>query len=353
MEGRVTIGFAASGIEDQDASAVNFPVTRDVLGCGSEGPEAGRGGEDGGAAGGGSPSPRPFTCPPIGQLHPSNSWKSGTNAKRIVQMEVAGAIQLHGAEFVGLLTLGCPGDDRISDVKEFSKRFDSFNANCLTGRFKQWLAIIQRHKDGTIHAHVVVVGHERLGAGGYWSEKRRRHCVPPTAHCRALWEVFSPSRMAGYGLGVANLLPVQDPESCGRYVTRYVARELGTRKGVDRFVRLVRYSQSWHRVVHGPFSWSDWSARRALHRAHDAGTRLWGSFDAMVRDVGPCWKFHLRRTLYCGDEYGSLLAATENDLEYFNGPRFALEENWRKADARLAEMKKTYPWLYGLDDAPG
>jgi hypothetical protein len=73
----------------------------------------------------------------------------------------------------------------------------------------------------------------------------------------------------------------------------------------------------------------------------------------MVRDVGPCWKFHLRRTLYCGDEYGSLLAATEHDLEYFNGPRFALEENWRKADARLAEMKKTYPWLYGLDDAPG
>jgi hypothetical protein len=253
-------------------------------------------------------------------------------------MEVSGAIQLYGAEHVGLLTIGCPGGDRIKDVKEFSKRFDSFNSHCLAGAFRQWLAVIQRHKDGTIHAHIVVVGFQPLGAGQYFCEKRRRLCVPPSAHCRGLWDRFNPEKMAGYGLGVANLLPVQDPESCGRYVTRYVARELGSRRPEDRNVRLVRYSQSWRRVVHGPFSWSDWAARRAKHRAQEMGRRLWGSFEAMERDVGPHWKFRLRRSLYCGEEYGAMMTAVERELEFYGGPLFAIDERWARFDQRLKIM---------------
>jgi hypothetical protein len=244
---------------------------------------------------------------------------------------------MHGAEYCGLLTIGCPGDERIKDVREFSRRFDSFNSHCLAGRFSQWLCVIQRHKDGTIHAHIVVVAREPLGAGSYWNEKRRRRCVPPSAACRALWEVFNPERMKGFGLGIANLLPVQDPESCGRYVTRYVARELGSRRPEDRLVRLVRYSQSWRRIVHGPFSWSDWAARRARHRAEVVGKALWGSFDGMVRDVGPMWRFHLRRTLYCGEEFGALVDAAERELEFYDGPRFVLERMWELNDRRLKE----------------
>ena len=71
--------------------------------------------------------------------------------------------------------------------------------------------------------------------------------------------------MGGYGLGVANLMPMQgEAEGLGRYVARYVARELGTRKKEDRQARLVRYSQSWERVVVGPFSWCDAPGRWSI-----------------------------------------------------------------------------------------
>lgn len=338
-------GTASPRNQGQTGSYVNSPkgatehasadtVTKDHPAVETDG---GTGDGRNGAEGAARPL-RSFTCPPIVQLHPTNSWKQGANARRIVQMEVSGAIQLYGAEHVGLLTIGCPGGDRIKDVKEFSKRFDSFNSHCLAGAFRQWLAVIQRHKDGTIHAHIVVVGFQPLGAGQYFCEKRRRLCVPPSAHCRGLWDRFNPEKMAGYGLGVANLLPVQDPESCGRYVTRYVARELGSRRPEDRNVRLVRYSQSWRRVVHGPFSWSDWAARRAKHRAQEMGRRLWGSFEAMERDVGAHWKFRLRRSLYCGEEYGAMMTAVERELEFYGGPLFAIDERWARFDQRLKIM---------------
>jgi hypothetical protein len=242
---------------------------------------------------------------------------------------------LFGGEHCGLLTIGCPGDDRLKDMREFSARFDSFNANLLTGRFVQWMSVIQRHKDGVIHAHVPVVADWEMGGAPYWDKVQRRHRCRATARCREEWDVFTPDRMRGFGLGVANLMPVQgEPGAFGRYVGRYVGRELGTRRKEDRGVRLVRYSHSWHRVVQGPFSAADYRTRRAWDRAQDVGLRLWGGFERMLRDLGPQWKWHLRRVLYASTGYHQLVSAAEHDLEYFSGPLFALECQLNAMDER-------------------
>jgi len=262
----------------------------------------------------------------------------------VIELEVSGAVALFGPRRVGLLTIGCPGNDRVKDVEEFSKRINSFNTNLLQGRFVQWLAVIQRHKDDTIHAHIVVVSEYNLGHPAYWNEKRHKWCAAPTDYCRELWAVFTPERMAGYGLGVANLLPIQDAEAAGRYVARYVGRQLGSRKREDRHVRLVRYSQSWHRVVHGPFTWADWRAKRARRRAEELGVQFWGTVARMEADVGPAWKWRLRRTLYCSQlEYDCLRTAVDHDLESYGGVEFALADAWARCDVRAKEMERYAP----------
>lgn len=253
-----------------------------------------------------------------------------------------------GREHVGMLTFSsCGGENRTNDMAEFARRFDSFNANCLAGVFECWLAVIQRHRDGAPHCHMIVVHREALGGPMYFRKDQKAWWCNATKGCQGLWGHFTPERMGAYGLGVARLHPIRDADAAGAYVARYVSRELGKRRPEDRGARLVRYSQSWPRVVVGPFSWADWRVKQARDRAEEAGRLLWGSFDRMRSDVGPCYKFHLRRLLYCSrDTYRSVLMATEHDLEYFGGPRFALDAQWALLDKRVEESKKLFPWLF-------
>jgi hypothetical protein len=303
-------------------------------------------GEGGGCAEGAPPPPRALTCPPIVQLSPSASaggaWKQGKNAARIIEIEISAACQRYGIEHVGMITFSsCGGDRRTLQMPEFSKRFDSFNKNCLGGVFVCWLAVIQRHKDGAPHAHMIVVSREVLGGPLHWRKDKKQWWCAATDACKALWDVFTPDRMAAYGLGVLRLHPIRDGDAAGAYVARYVSRELGTRRKEDRGARLVRYSQSWQRVVVGPFTWADWRATRARRRGEKLGERLWGSMSKMVADLGPCWRWHLRRSLYAQDlVFDCLLAAVEHDLEYFHGPRFALDQRWEQHDIRAAECAK-------------
>jgi hypothetical protein len=234
----------------------------------------------------------------------------------------------------------------VQDQTEFSSRIHSFNTNLLSKRFRQTLTVIQRHKDGTLHAHIVVVCDRPLGGALYWHEKRKRMCRRVTGECREEWLVFNPAKMKGYGLGVANLMPLQgDAESLGRYVARYVARELGTRKSKDKQARLVRYSQSWARVVYGPFSSCDCRAKRARKRAVELADTLWEGWGDMVRDLGPKWKWHLVRFLYCNDnDYERLLRSAERDLDFFGGPKFALDSQLASLEADKLEWKKDEEW---------
>jgi hypothetical protein len=272
-----------------------------------------------------------------------------------------------------MLTVGCPGDDRLKTMAEFSRRWDSFNSNLLASLFRQSLAVVQRHKDQTIHAHVAVVSEEPLGGVQYWNREQRRFHRRVGPRCRQIWEILTPERMKGFGLGVANLLPMQgEPENLGRYMARYMSREIGKRQKGDRGARLVRYSQSWDRVVLGPFTWFDARAQRARKRGIELGRLFWGSVDAMEKDFswsrsaswaprtkvasawprdeahdlydppepvpiapshGSSWKWHLRRTLYCApDDYSTIKTHAESSLEIYNGPMMAIEAAWAYLD---------------------
>jgi hypothetical protein len=249
---------------------------------------------------------------------------------------------MFGPERVGMLTLSFP--DPVHDMSEASRRFDSFNSNALAGRYVQWLVVVQRHKTHGIHFHLCIVTEKDIRGNLDFRALRCRDYLSANAALRAEWSFYRDA-LPRYGFGRHELLPMRgDSVSFGRYLSRYLARELGTRRADDRGHRMVRYSQSWRRIVRGAFSWNDIRAVRARSRAEKITCVLWGTHWKMVRDVGPAWRWHLRRTLYCdNDLFRVVLALAEHDLEYYRGAQFALDEAWATIDRQRDEWEKKYP----------
>jgi hypothetical protein len=85
-------------------------------------------------------------------------------------MAVESMVKQHGIERVGLLTLsfGVPGSwgrgseetkalrEQAKDLAFVQKRWHSFASNVVTKRYKDWICVLETHKDGVWHFHVVV-----------------------------------------------------------------------------------------------------------------------------------------------------------------------------------------------------
>jgi hypothetical protein len=290
-----------------------------------------------------APAPAGIPCPPNGQLKQGNGWKSGANASKILQLEIDGAARRFGTDHVGMLTLSFP--DEVHDMVEASRRLNSLFTGALRERFVQFVTVLQRHKRHGLHAHTAVVVDWDIRGNLSWEALKRRQYGSAPRRLRDEW-AFLRDLLPRYGFGRHELLPMRGhSEGLGRYLARYLSRELGTRRKGDRGARLVRYSQSWERVVVGPFTWNDRRTQRARERAVELAIRLWGSWGKMLRDVGPNWKYHLLRTLYCGPEYDGIVTTAEHDLEFYAGVQFALDEAWKAHDRRRADSERDYPWL--------
>jgi hypothetical protein len=244
-----------------------------------------------------------------------------------------------------MLTLGCP--DEVLEMDEFQRRYNSLMTHFVRERFIQTAAVIQRYRHG-IHAHLAVVTDwDMRGRLDFKALKRRDYRSAPQ-RLRQEWKLFR-EVLPGYGFGRHELLPMYgDSSGLGRYLARYLVRELGTRRRGDKRHRLVRYSQSWERCVVGQFTWCDRRAKRAMERAEELAKRLWGTWGRMIWDIGPNWRYKLMRTLYCGDEYHLIVMAAEHDLEFYGGPLFALGEAWKAADLRRADAEHETGWIRAL-----
>ena len=251
----------------------------------------------------------------------------------------------YGRNHVGMLTLGCPDD--VHGMDEFQRRYNSLMTHFLRGRFIQTAAVIQRYKHG-IHAHLAVVTDWDMRGNLDFKALKRRNYRSAPSRLRAEWKLFR-EVLPGYGFGRHELLPMYgDSSGLGRYLARYLVRELGTRRCGDKRHRLVRYSQSWERCVVGQFTWWDQRAKRAKERAEELAKRLWGNWERMIWDIGPNWRYKLMRTLYCGDEYHLIVMAAEHDLEFYGGPLFALGEAWKAADLRNSDADHEEAWRRAL-----
>ncbi len=145
---------------------------------------------------------------------------------------------VHGFERLAFFTGTFP--DNVKTIREAQRRFNSMNTNAMRGRFLAWVSVVQRHKDGRIHLHLVVVCKEDIRSGFDFAAVKYRDYSSASVYLRAEWK-FWRDNSPKYGFGRMELLPVRtSAERFASYVSRYLTRQEGTRLA-EKGAPLVRY----------------------------------------------------------------------------------------------------------------
>jgi len=255
-----------------------------------------------------------------------------------VELEIQGMVVRWGAGRIGFLTFTFADDVRT--IAEAQKRFHSLFSGSLSKRYPEWVCVVQRHKDDRIHFHLVIAMAEDIRTGFEFDGVARRDYTSVSRYLRDEWR-FLRETLPEYQFGRHELLPLKNPQGFGMYVARYVGRTEHTRKE-EKGARLVRFSKGFRRCVCGPFSKTDLIEERARKRMPEIVSAMgFKDSDHLQRDLGPSWRYHLARLLYCRDEvFDSVCAGVESDLRWCGGALFALQERWKIYDRRLAESQK-------------
>jgi hypothetical protein len=157
-----------------------------------------------------------------------------------------------------LLVVTITFPDDVKGAGEAYRRLHSFFTNIFSPRFPVWIMGIHRHKDGRIHAHLVVVVSVDVRTGFDFEAVKRRDYRSVGAWLRGQWTYFrdltnydgghSDHRYSG--IGRMELKPVEkDGPSAACYAASYGAKQLGKRWPEDRGVRLVRFSRALQKLI--------------------------------------------------------------------------------------------------------
>lgn len=261
-----------------------------------------------------------------------NPVPSGGKTQRLarlrVELEIEGLCMRHGVEKIGFLTFTFKDD--VNTIAEAQRRFNSLNSGALSGRYKEWLSVVQRHADNRIHFHLVVAMKQNIRKGFDFEAVKKRDYSSASPYLKAEW-AYLRSIMPEYSFGRHELLPIRIIEGFGRYVARYVGRTGNTRQN-EKGARLVRFSKGFQRVVCGTFSSFDSIGQRARGRLPIIRQELgWRSQAALEFELGPRWKYHLARVMYCSEaEHWQVLFWARHDLELYGGRMMALHEAFQR-----------------------
>jgi len=203
---------------------------------------------------------------------PLSPYRKKSRDRLIIAVERM--VKKHGVNHVGLLTLsfGVPGSGRGSEetreLREKAKdlafvqaRWHSFASNVITKRYEDWICVLEPHRDGVWHLHVVVSTKADIRTGTdietltnyklpYW--KRRGKYLRNEA-LAAEWRALRET-CCKYRFGRAELLPIKKTgEALARYVAGYLSKSFGLVPS-GRRNKLVRYSRSLSRSASMRFS---------------------------------------------------------------------------------------------------
>lgn len=318
--------YGPEGLEGLDGRRPKTPSELGTFDVGPEG-ESSNDTEGPGAASAAEPHGHPgLPCLLSEQLNPTICKKSlpARHRRLAVELEVMGLVMRYGVERIGFLTFTFADD--VKTVPEASRRMNSLLTNQLSKRYAEWLSVVQRHKDGKIHFHFVVVLAEDVRTGFDFAQVRHRDYSSASPYLRAEW-AWLRATLPEYSFGRHELLPVRVTEGFGRYVARYVAGNT-KRQASDRGARLVRFSRTFVRVVCGAFTPWNFIAVRVRKRKQDLITK-WPSLSSVVENTWlPSVRSWLPWLLWSAPEgyYVGCLMRTEDDLQLYGGAAFALQE---------------------------
>ena len=229
-------------------------------------------------------------------------------------MAVEGMVKKHGVNHVGLLTLsfGVPGSgkgseetrelrERAKDLDFVQERWHSFASNVIAKRCEDWICVLEPHKDGVWHLHVVVSTKADIRTGTdietltnyklpYW-QRRGKHLRNEAlaAEWRALRETC-----CKYRFGRAELLPIKKTgETLARYVAGYLSKSFGLVPSGRKY-RLVRYSKNLGQKITMRFSPN--TLGNLIHRTRlklAASMLHFREYGEFADYFGPRWHYYL------------------------------------------------------------
>lgn len=234
----------------------------------------------------------------------------GTKAKqaKALAFNIKWMGETFGVERLGFLTLtvGDTVNGRFVNVKaraEASRRFNSI-LNRIRERYRCGVVVTERHKNGGIHFHLVVVLPFDARTGFDFEAVKRRDYRSVSKSLRDEWAWWRDNQDR-YGFGRHELMPVKsNEEAIGRYVAKYLSKSWEERTDDDYGGRCVRYFGRWSAsgVKCGP----PMSAR------HGAMTPR-----------AQAWRECLKQVQFVTKQLGA--EVNEQNIKENNGPRWA----WR------------------------
>ena len=239
----------------------------------------------------------------------------GTKAKqaKALAFNIEWLGQTFGVERLGFLTLTV-GDTvegkfvKVRDRAEAERRFNSI-LNRIREKYQCGVVVVERHKDGGVHFHLVVVVEGDIKTGLDFAAVGLRDYRSASATLRAEWAWWR-ENAPDYGFGRHELLPVRTTgQQIGRYVAKYLGKSWSERTPDDRGKRCLRYFGRWSKsgVKCGPPMSSRFGAMtpkaqawRACMKQIQMATKLNGVelHENNIKElVGPRWAWRLTKQL--------------------------------------------------------
>lgn len=211
-----------------------------------------------------------------------------------IAYNIEAMVEKYGIENLVFLTLTFR--DHVTCAKEAERRFHSLERNELAaknGRYLAWLGMLERHKSGRIHYHVLLACRENMRGEINFAEIEAEDYRSANAALRAEW-AFWRKKGPAYRFGRTEALPVRTcAYAMARYVSKYISKHIDRRHEDDLGVRLWKCSAEL-RKMSVRFMWE--SKRTRVWRAavgrfaaeHDCKTP-----EAIARKFGPRWAYYL------------------------------------------------------------
>jgi hypothetical protein len=200
--------------------------------------------------------------------------RSELKAAYVLQQNVEQFFRIYPIERIGFLTISFPGEVRTP--KDASKRFNSFNTNCLKGLVLDYLRFAEPHRDGRPHYHLLVALEFDIRSGFDWQSQQaaleeykmnkrsqlhreltKKYSTSANHRLRSLWKILRQAQVK-YGIGRTEILPIRTcKEAAAKYVAGYYDICSAYRVGPWKGVRLTSNSRSFDRAANCRFSWAE------------------------------------------------------------------------------------------------
>ena len=159
----------------------------------------------------------------------------------VLKESVSQLAEKYGLECLGFLTLTF--SQHITCPKQAQKRLNSLISHVIKPRYRDYVGVMERQKSGRIHYHLLIALEDDIRTGVDFSEFTQGKYISANATLRKEWAYWRKTAPL-YRFGRTELLPIRSTtEAIAKYVGKYIAKHIETRKPEDKGARLVRYSK--------------------------------------------------------------------------------------------------------------